>query len=70
LNFTLRCVDATTLRNSSPVSLASKDAAYHVWRVSDLRGSTVVTMTFTIFFTSMLATLRLFDRLGIGIDPT
>jgi hypothetical protein len=41
-----------------------------IMRVSDLRGSTVVTMTFTIFFTSMLATLRLFDRLGIGIDPT
>ncbi len=35
------------------------DAAHHVWRVSDLRGSTVVTMTFTIFFTSLLAMLRL-----------
>jgi hypothetical protein len=35
------------------------DAANHVWRVQDLREATVVTMLFTMFFTSMLATLRL-----------
>jgi hypothetical protein len=29
------------------------------WRVQDLREATVVTMLFTMFFTSMLATLRL-----------
>src|SRR6516162_3592017 len=35
------------------------DAAGHVWRVHDLREATVVTMLFTMFFTSMLAALRL-----------
>jgi putative membrane protein len=35
------------------------DAANHIWRVQDLRGATVVTMLFTMFFTSTLATLRL-----------
>jgi uncharacterized membrane protein len=35
------------------------DAAGHLWRISDLRAATVVTMLFTMFFTSMLAVLRL-----------
>jgi hypothetical protein len=35
------------------------DAANHIWRVQDLREATVVTMLFTMFFTSMQATLRL-----------
>jgi putative membrane protein len=35
------------------------DAANHVWRIEDLRATTVVTMLFTMFFTSMLAMLRL-----------
>jgi putative membrane protein len=35
------------------------DAAGHVWRIHDLREATVVTMLFTMFFTSMLAALRL-----------
>jgi len=35
------------------------DAAGHVWRISDLRAATVVTMLFTMFFTSVLAVLRL-----------
>jgi uncharacterized membrane protein len=35
------------------------DAASHVWRVEDLRGTTVVILLFTMFFTSMLAGLRL-----------
>jgi uncharacterized membrane protein len=35
------------------------DAAGHVWRIHDLRGTAVVTMLFTMFFTSMLAALRL-----------
>jgi uncharacterized membrane protein len=35
------------------------DAAGHVWRVSDLRASVAVTMLFTMFFTAMLAALRL-----------
>src|SRR6202000_3103951 len=35
------------------------DAAGHLWRVADLRASTVVTMLFTMFFASVLATLRL-----------
>jgi uncharacterized membrane protein len=35
------------------------DAVHQVWRVSDLRASVVVTMLFTMFFTSMLALLRL-----------
>jgi hypothetical protein len=35
------------------------DAAGHLWRLGDLRASVVVTMLFTMFFTSMLATLRL-----------
>jgi uncharacterized membrane protein len=35
------------------------DAAGHLWRISDLRATTVVTMLFTMFFTSMLAALRL-----------
>jgi len=41
------------------------DAAGHVWRVGDLRATTVVTMLFTMFFTSLLAALRLAtDRTG------
>jgi len=35
------------------------DAAGHVWRVQDLRETTVAVMLFTMFFTSMLAALRL-----------
>ena len=35
------------------------DAAGQLWRVADLRASTVVTMLFTMFSTSMLAVLRL-----------
>jgi uncharacterized membrane protein len=35
------------------------DAANHIWRVQDVREATVVMMLFTMFFTSMLATLRL-----------
>lgn len=35
------------------------DAAGHVWRISDLRETAVVTMLFTMFLTSMLAALRL-----------
>jgi hypothetical protein len=35
------------------------DAAGHLWRVSDLRASVAITMLFTMFFTSMLAMLRL-----------
>lgn len=35
------------------------DAANHVWRVQDVRESTVVVMLFTMFFTAMLAALRL-----------
>jgi putative membrane protein len=35
------------------------DAANHVWRVQDLREATVVVMLFTMFFTSVLAMLRL-----------
>jgi putative membrane protein len=34
------------------------DAAGHVWRIGDLREATVVTMLFTMVFTSMLAALR------------
>jgi hypothetical protein len=44
------------------------DAASRVWRVADLRGTTVVILLFTVFFTSMLAGLRLVtdaaDRAG------
>lgn len=35
------------------------DAANHVWRIADLRETTVVIMLFTMVFTSMLAALRL-----------
>jgi len=35
------------------------DAAGQLWRVGDLRATTVVTMLCTMFFTSMLAVLRL-----------
>jgi putative membrane protein len=35
------------------------DAAGHVWRIHDLRATTVVIMHFTMVFTSMLAALRL-----------
>jgi putative membrane protein len=35
------------------------DAAGHLWRIGDLRASVAVTMLFTMFFTSMLAMLRL-----------
>jgi len=38
---------------------AIADAANHVWRVQDVRESTVIVMLFTMFFTSMLAALRL-----------
>ena len=41
------------------------DAAGQLWRVGDLRATTVVTMLFTMFFTSLLAALRLAtDRTG------
>ena len=35
------------------------DAANHVWRVADLRETTVVILLFTMVFTSLLAVLRL-----------
>ena len=35
------------------------DAANHVWRIGDLRETTVVILLFTMVFTSMLAALRL-----------
>jgi len=35
------------------------DAAGHIWRIQDLRETAVVTMLFTMFFTSMLAAVRL-----------
>jgi uncharacterized membrane protein len=35
------------------------DAANHIWRVQDLREATVVIMSFTMLFTSLLAALRL-----------
>jgi putative membrane protein len=35
------------------------DAAGHVWRIGDLRETTVVVLLFTMVFTSMLAGLRL-----------
>jgi hypothetical protein len=35
------------------------DAASHVWRVRDVRETTVVIMLFTMFFTLILAMLRL-----------
>jgi uncharacterized membrane protein len=35
------------------------DAAGHLWRISDLRACTAVTMLFTMFFTSVLAALRI-----------
>ena len=35
------------------------DAAGHVWRIEDLRETTVVILLFTMFFTSILAGLRL-----------
>jgi uncharacterized membrane protein len=35
------------------------DAAGHLWRIGDLRASAAITMLFTMFFTSMLAMLRL-----------
>ena len=35
------------------------DAAGQIWRIGDLRAVTVVTMLFTMFFTSLLAALRL-----------
>ena len=42
------------------------DAAGKLWRVGDLRATTVVTMLFTMFFTSLLAALRLAtDRTGL-----
>jgi putative membrane protein len=34
------------------------DAAGHLWRISDLRATTAVTVLFTMFFTSLLAALR------------
>ncbi|QWG15101.1 carotenoid biosynthesis protein [Bradyrhizobium sediminis] len=45
------------------------DATNHIWRVQDLRESAVVTMLFTMFFTSMLTALRLAtDNLHTRID--
>jgi putative membrane protein len=38
------------------------DAAGQVWRVADLRATTVVTMFFTMLLTSMLAVLRLVQQ--------
>lgn len=35
------------------------DATGHIWRIEDLRGTMVAVMLFTMFFTSMLAALRL-----------
>ncbi len=35
------------------------DAAGNVWRIPDLRETAVVVMLFTMFFTAMLAALRL-----------
>jgi putative membrane protein len=35
------------------------DAAGHIWRIQDVREATVVTMLFTMLFTSVLAALRL-----------
>jgi len=35
------------------------DAANHVWRIGDLRETTVVILLFTMVFTSLLAALRL-----------
>ncbi len=35
------------------------DATGHIWRIQDLREMTVAVMLFTMFFTSMLAALRL-----------
>jgi len=35
------------------------DAAGHVWQIHDLRETTVAVMLFTMFFTAMLAVLRL-----------
>jgi putative membrane protein len=35
------------------------DAAGHVWQIHDLRETTVAIMLFTMFFTAMLAVLRL-----------
>lgn len=35
------------------------DAANRVWRINDLRETTVVILLFTMVFTSMLAVLRL-----------
>ncbi|HET7885588.1 MAG TPA: carotenoid biosynthesis protein [Bradyrhizobium sp.] len=40
------------------------DAAGQLWRISDLRGATVVTMLSTMFVTSMLATLKLANVQG------
>jgi hypothetical protein len=41
------------------------DAAGQLWRISDLRATTVVIMLFTMFFTSVLAASRLAtDRTG------
>jgi uncharacterized membrane protein len=38
------------------------DAANHVWRVQDVRESAVIVMLFTMFFTSVLAALRLAEE--------
>jgi hypothetical protein len=35
------------------------DAANHIWHIQDVREATVVVMLFTMFFTAMLAALRL-----------
>lgn len=38
------------------------DASGHVWRIHELRESTVAVMLFTMFFTSLLASLRLWGE--------
>lgn len=43
---------------------AVADAAGHVWRIEELRETTVVVMMFTMAFTAMLATLRLAKASG------
>jgi uncharacterized membrane protein len=41
------------------------DAANHIWRIQDVREATVAIMLFTMFFTAMLAGLRLATDPGI-----
>jgi uncharacterized membrane protein len=44
------------------------DATGHIWRIQDLRETTAAIMLFTMFFTSMLAALRLASGEGQPID--